>query len=206
MENKILSATPKIKNGVQETYVSDKGTFYKYTVSFDNDSTGTAMGKYPEPRYVIGERYTYEKKENNGYITFSAIKRVENKIIPPHQQGQQSNVYISYWDQPKTVHYKMKPLCYKYSVTYFSLLKEEDIKIYNRMELLLKIDQLATALLDFVYEIKDNRQKWARLNLIELAINEAARLPILLSNVKLGGIKQFVLEAEKCINTNAPTL
>jgi len=206
MENKILSATPKIKNGVQETYVSDKGTFYKYIVSFDNDSTGTAMGKSPMPKYVIGEKYTYEKKENNGYITFSAIKRVENNIIPPHQQGQQSNVYISYWDQPKTVHYKMKPLCYKYAVTYFSLLKEEDIKIYNRMELLLKIDQLATALLDFVYEIKDNRQKWARLNLIELAINEAARLPILLSNVKLGGIKQFVLEAEKCINTNAPAL
>jgi len=206
MENKILSATPKIKNGVQETYVSDKGTFYKYIVSFNNDSTGTAMGKSPMPKYVIGEKYTYEKKENNGYITFSAIKRVENNIIPPHQQGQQSNVYISYWDQPKTVHYKMKPLCYKYAVTYFSLLKEEDIKIYNRMELLLKIDQLATALLDFVYEIKDNRQKWARLNLIELAINEAARLPILLSNVKLGGIKQFVLEAEKCINTNAPAL
>jgi len=88
----------------------------------------------------------------------------------------------------------------------FSLLKEEDIKIYNRMELLLKIDQLATALLSFVYEVKDNRQKWARLNLVELAINEATKLPILLSNVKLGGIKQFVLEAEKCINTNAPAL
>ncbi|PIZ57207.1 hypothetical protein COY23_01740, partial [bacterium (Candidatus Torokbacteria) CG_4_10_14_0_2_um_filter_35_8] len=66
------------------------------------------------PRYVIGERYTYEKKENNGYITFSAIKRVENKIIPLPQQGQQNTGYISYWDQPKTVHYKMKPLCYKY--------------------------------------------------------------------------------------------
>jgi hypothetical protein len=206
MQSKIKSVVPTMVGGVQKTWSSDKGTFYKYTILWENGDTGEGMGKNPNPPYGVGDECTYEKSVNGQFTSFKGIKKVEGAsggTAAPHEQGQ-SKPYESYWDKPRVIHYKMKPVAYKLATTYFSRLPQEVTTGYDRNELLLKIDELATSLLSFTFELPDNNMKWARLMLIELAMAEAATLPKLQSTVKLEGIKQFVLEAEKCINTNAP--
>jgi len=195
-QSKLLSAEQRIVNGVQETWVSDKGTFYKYNVKFENGDVGVSMGKNSEPSYIIGAEYTYEKKVNGVHTTFSGVKKVE-------VAGQQSD-YVSFWDKPRTIHYKMKPVCYKLATRYFSILPATVKSSFAKEDLTNKINMLASEMFNFVMELSDTNQRWARIALMEVALAEAVELPVLSSVAKLEGIRAYVLEAEKCINTNAP--
>lgn len=202
--SKIVSAVPAMQNGTQKTWVSDKGTFYKYTVNWENLDSGEAMGKSPNPAYAIGVDYAYEKTEKNGFVSFKGIKKVEGAGAP-HEQGKgNGDSFVSFWDKPRTIHYKMKPTCYKLALLYFARLPLEATSAYTRDDLMKRTSDLTNMLFLFVLELTDTNMRWARIALIEVALTEGMNFSILQSNSKFEGIKQFVLDAELCINANAP--
>jgi len=84
MKGKLVAFTPKLNNGVQETYQGEKGLLYKFVVTFNTDGAdviGTANSSKQTPSWKVGDEYTYEERRNTSsqgtvYISFSGIKSV----------------------------------------------------------------------------------------------------------------------------------
>lgn len=87
-QGKLKSFVALMINGVQSTYVGDRGTNYKFTVSFENNNiitTGTAMSSKEQPSWKIGDEYSYEKTitgASGQYINIKAMKNLSNPFTP----------------------------------------------------------------------------------------------------------------------------
>lgn len=83
---KITKFEPLIINGLHSTYSGSKGTLYKFTVTFDNGTMGTANSTKQSPSWVIGEEYSFDISEYNGYFNIKGMKPVSS----PYQAGSKS--------------------------------------------------------------------------------------------------------------------
>jgi hypothetical protein len=88
-QGKLKSFVPLLaSDGTQQTYVSDKGTNYKFTVEFHNADVvtiGTAMSNKTQPSWKIGDEYSYEKTvsgANGQYINIKGMKNLTNPFTP----------------------------------------------------------------------------------------------------------------------------
>mgnify|MGYP007069468270 CR=1 FL=1 len=83
----------KMNNGVQETWINDNKTNYKFTVSLEDKgvvTTGTAMSNKTQPSWKIGDLYSYEKTvsgANGQYINIKGLKNLTNPFTPGGAKG-----------------------------------------------------------------------------------------------------------------------
>ena len=75
-------------NGVQETWVNDGKTNYKFTIEFHKDAVvtiGTCMSNKQQPSWKIGDEYSYEKNVSGAsgqYINIKSLKNLTNPFTP----------------------------------------------------------------------------------------------------------------------------
>ena len=85
---KLVSFVPLMNGNVQATYESDKGKYWKFTVTFNSNGandTGTAMSKDESPKWKIGDEYSYERNVSGAsgqYVNFKSLKNLSNPFVP----------------------------------------------------------------------------------------------------------------------------
>lgn len=85
---KLVSFVPLMNGNVQATYESDKGKYWKFTVTFNSNGvndTGTAMSKDESPKWKIGDNYSYERSVSGStgqYVNFKGLKNLSNPFVP----------------------------------------------------------------------------------------------------------------------------
>ena len=85
---KLVSFVPLMNGNIQATYESDKGKYWKFTVTFNNNGTtdtGTAMSKDESPKWKIGDEYSYERNVSGAsgqYVNFKGLKNLSNPFTP----------------------------------------------------------------------------------------------------------------------------
>ena len=91
-QSKMVSFEKLMIGGQHATWVSDKGTNWKFTVTFDNGDVGTAMSTKTNPSWKLGELYNYEKTVSGNYTNFKGMIQVDS--YKPSKKG-------SYYDNPE---------------------------------------------------------------------------------------------------------
>ena len=85
---KLVSFVPLMNGNIQATYESDKGKYWKFTVTFNSNGandTGTAMSKDESPKWKIGDEYSYERSvlgASGQYVNFKSLKNLSNPFVP----------------------------------------------------------------------------------------------------------------------------
>ena len=85
---KLVSFVPLMNGNIQATYESDKGKYWKFTVTFNSNGandTGTAMSKDESPKWKIGDEYSYERNVSGAsgqYVNFKSLKNLSNPFVP----------------------------------------------------------------------------------------------------------------------------
>lgn len=82
MQGKLIKVEKDLYNGSHQTYENQQyGKFFKYYATFEYDGKqergGCMSPKESENPWELNKEYTFERKENNGYINFSKIKAVD---------------------------------------------------------------------------------------------------------------------------------
>lgn len=72
MKSILESFSPKMKDGNHETWDSQYGLFYKFTLKFKDGETATAQSKNESPKWNSGDEFEVEEK--NG---FKQAKKVQ---------------------------------------------------------------------------------------------------------------------------------
>lgn len=102
MASKLKSIEKKMYNGVHETWTSDKGKYFKFTVVFENGDTGTAMSTKETPSWKIGTNYTYDKTTSEkGFVSIKSMKDADNPF--GGGGGAPKGNFESYYDKPEVV-------------------------------------------------------------------------------------------------------
>lgn len=74
MKAKIKDFRPIVNdNGDHMTFSTDKGTFYKFSIEFDDGTRGIANSKKDTPSWKIGVDYTFDKEEKNGFVNIRKL-------------------------------------------------------------------------------------------------------------------------------------
>jgi len=87
-QGKLVSFTALIVNGEHATYVGDRGTNYKFTVSLEDKgvtTVGTAMSNKTQPSWKIGDLYSYDKTVSGAqgqYVNIKGLKNLSNPFTP----------------------------------------------------------------------------------------------------------------------------
>lgn len=102
-QSKMVSFEKLMIGGQHATWVSDKGTNWKFTVTFDNGDVGTAMSTKTNPSWKLGELYNYEKTVSGNYTNFKGMIQVDS--YKPSEKG-------SYYDN----HEKQKQITFVWSI------------------------------------------------------------------------------------------
>ena len=75
-QSKLKSFSPVIREGVHSNYTNTYGTFYNFLVEFENGDSGSTSSKSTTPKWKIGDEYTYDVAEVNGYKNIKGMKPV----------------------------------------------------------------------------------------------------------------------------------
>jgi hypothetical protein len=169
MKGKLVAFTPKLNNGVHETYQGQKGLLYKFTVTFNcngTDRIGTANSTKQSPSWKVGDEYTFDEtsKEFNGstYINFSGIKSVDAAGFT----GQKKS-------DPAFILQKCFECAVECSFSFF----EVNTSIYKEES----ESQLIGTFYDFIVSHKEESERWSALTALRLAVGKYSRLNALLS-------------------------
>jgi len=74
MESKLKTITPIVQEGVHQTWSNDNGTYYKFTIEFENGDKGNCMSTKQQPSWKIGNEFEYEKVVNGEYTNIKGLK------------------------------------------------------------------------------------------------------------------------------------
>lgn len=66
----------KSVEAIGTSWESRNGKMYNQTVEFEDGTKGTASSKTPQAKWVVGDEYTFETTERNGYTNITGIKPV----------------------------------------------------------------------------------------------------------------------------------
>ena len=84
VQGKLISFSPKMVNGVQETYAGTNGLLYIFDTVFEINGTqdmGKCNSKSTTPPWKIGDVYSFERKVSGAqgqYINYSKLENVSN--------------------------------------------------------------------------------------------------------------------------------
>lgn len=85
MQGKLLSISPKMKEGVQETYTGKNGLLYIHVVTMEINGTpevGDANSKSTSPPWKTGDNYSFERAVNGAQGQFIHYSKLENLTNP----------------------------------------------------------------------------------------------------------------------------
>lgn len=165
MQGKLKSFVAlKDANGTHVTYTSDKGTYYKFTNTFDCNGeivTGTAMSKNQQPTWKINDEYSFEKKvsgEQGQYVNISGMKSLTSTFGGGAKQSNPS-FHIQ----------KAIEAAYECACAYFEL-NPEHSSIEN-------INKLYASLYTFIITPKDEPTRWLNISGLRAAIQTLRAYP-----------------------------
>lgn len=76
MKAKMKGFSPVMKDGQHAGYSNSHGTYYNFTVEFEDGSKGQASSSKTEPSWKIGEEYEFEVVVNGNYTNIKKMKPV----------------------------------------------------------------------------------------------------------------------------------
>ena len=157
MKGKLISFSPKMTNGVHETYSGDKGLMYKFEIELTCEGAenikGTANSSKQSPSWKVGDEYTYEVKyfgANQQFVNIGGLKPVNGFS----GGGKKPN--------PGFVVQKAFEAAVEVAIKFCSLNKDQ----YS--------DKVEADMIGFFFnlivEVKDENSRWSRISALRLIL------------------------------------
>jgi len=88
MEGKLLSFSPKMVNGIQETFNGKNGILYKFIVTMEINGTpevGESSSNKTTPSWKVGNNFSFERSvagQQGQFINYKGLKDLTNPFVP----------------------------------------------------------------------------------------------------------------------------